>query len=339
LQAAARLIVLDEEASDPRYGSLPSARPLPILLDYGLIPLDKPRGPTSHEVVSWVRKLLNVERAGHSGTLDPPVSGLLPIGLGNATKALGLLLLYPKEYWAVMRIHSSVPKKRLDSVVKEFTGEIFQRPPQRSSVKRQVRTRTIFELEIQESKGNLLLLRCLCEAGTYIRKLVYDMGEVLGVGATMIELRRTKVGSLREEDGFVTLHELSDAVFKLKGGDEAAIRRVVRPIEDCIGPIKRIHVRDSAVDAICHGARLAVPGVLSISQDVSKGDTVVLMSGKGELVATGRALLSADQLQAVNKGLAATVDRVIMMRGTYPVGWRHRSATQQVGRSAQQNET
>jgi H/ACA ribonucleoprotein complex subunit 4 len=155
----------------------------------------------------------------------------------------------------------------------------------------------------------------------------------------MIELRRTKVGSLREEDGFVSLHELSDAVFKLKGGDETALRRAVRPIEDCIGPIKRIHVRDSAVDALCHGARLAVPGVLSISQDVSKGDTVVLMSGKGELIATGKALLSADELQAVSKGLAATVDRVIMTRGTYPVGWRHRSATQSVEQPRHQNET
>ena len=312
---ANKLLEIDEEPSDPSYGSLPSARQVSSLLEYGLIALDKPRGPTSHEVVSWVRKMLGAENAGHSGTLDPPVSGLLPIGLGHATKALSLLLLYPKEYWAVVRLHSSVPRSQLDSVIGEFTGEIFQKPPQRSSVKREVRSRTVYELEIKEAKGNLLLLRCLCQAGTYIRKLAYDMGEVLGVGATMVELRRTKVGPLTEQGGFVSLHQLSDAVFRLKSGDETEIRKVVRPIEDCIGPIKRIVVRDSAVDAICHGARLAIPGILSVSEGTSKGDTLVIMSGKGELVAIGKALLSAQEIQSSRKGLAASVERVIMARG------------------------
>ena len=265
------LIKIDEDTTDPKYGWEPSKRPIPKLLNYGLIPLDKPRGPTSHEVVSWVRKMLEVEKTGHSGTLDPGVSGLLPIGLGRGTKALSLLLLFPKEYIAVMRVHSSVPRSVVDSAIAEFTAKIYQRPPQRSAVKRETRVREIRELEVLEQDGNLYLLRCLCEAGTYIRKLIYDIGEVIQVGATMVELRRTKVGPLLEEDGLVTLHQLNDAVFQYKAGDETRLRSLVKPIEVCTAGLKRVVIRDSAVDAICHGAKLAVPGILSISPGRREG--------------------------------------------------------------------
>ena len=320
-----RTVVIDEEQTDPSYGSVPAERPVAAMLDYGLIPLDKPRGPTSHEVVAWTKKLLGVEKAGHSGTLDPPVSGLLPIGLGQSTRALSLLLLFPKEYRGVMRVHSSVPQKRVEAVAASFVGEIFQRPPQRSSVSRQTRSRTIYELELTESRGNLYLFRVLCQSGTYIRKLVYDLGEVLGVGATMVELRRTKVGPLTEGDGFVTLHQLNDGVYRLKAGDEEPLRKLVRPIEGCLGSLGRIAVRDSAVDAICHGARLGIPGVLSVTEGIKKGDTVALTSAKQELVAIGKALLSSDEVQSLRRGLASTTERVVMKAGTYPKMWKTQS--------------
>ncbi len=323
---AQKMLVLDEEGSDPEHGAEPGSRPVQSLFEYGLIPLDKPRGPTSHEVVAWTRKLLGLEKAGHSGTLDPPVSGLLPIGLGQSTRALSLLLLYPKEYRGVMRVHSSVPKREIEKVMAEFTGEIFQRPPQRSSVSRQTRTRTIYEFETEESVGNLQLFRVVCQSGTYIRKLIYDAGEVLGVGATMVELRRTKVGPLTEERGFVTLHQLSDAVYRLKAGDEGPIRRMVLPIEEALGPIGRIVVRDSAVDAICHGARLGIPGVLALSPGIKRDDPVVVMSAKGELVAIGKALLSAEEIRPLKRGLAASTDRVVMKAGTYPRMWKSHRA-------------
>ena len=316
------MVVIDEEPVDPEHGWDPRARPVEVMLDYGLIALDKPRGPTSHEVVAWVRKMLGIDRAGHSGTLDPPVSGLLPIGLGQGTKALSLLLFFPKEYRGVMRIHASVPAKRLEAVVAEFTGEIFQRPPQRSSVSRQVRSRTIYELDLVEARANLHLFRCLCESGTYIRKLVYDIGEVLGVGATMVELRRTLVGPLKESDGFVTMHQLNDAVFRLRSGEESALRGLIKPIEDSLGATKRIVIRDSAVDAICHGARLGIPGVLSASAGISKGDALALMSAKGEFVAIGNAMLSTDEMSSLKKGLACSTERVIMKQGTYPKMWK-----------------
>jgi H/ACA ribonucleoprotein complex subunit 4 len=326
------MVVLDEEATDPSFGSTPSSRPVPAMLEYGLVPLDKPRGPTSHEVVAWTRKLLGVEKAGHSGTLDPPVSGLLPIGLGQSTRALSLLLLFPKEYKGVMRLHSSVPKRQLDGVVSEFNGEIFQRPPQRSSVSRQTRTRSIYEMELTESVGNLYMFRVLCQAGTYIRKLVYDMGEVLGVGATMVELRRTRVGPLTEEKGLVTLHQLNDGVYRQKEGDELPLRRLVLPIEDSLGDIGRVVLRDSAVDAICHGARLGIPGILAFTEGVKKDDTVALMSSKQELVAIGKALMSTQELRGLQRGLAFTTERVVMKAGTYPKLWKsHASQKRTVG--------
>ncbi len=323
------MVVLDEEPTDPGHGWSPSARPTESMLEYGLIPLDKPRGPTSHEVVAWTKKLLGVERAGHSGTLDPPVSGLLPIGLGQSTRALSLLLLFPKEYRGVMRVHSSVPRKQLEGVVNEFTAEIFQRPPQRSSVSRQTRSRAIYELELTESIGNLHLFRVLCQSGTYIRKLVYDIGEVLGVGATMVELRRTKVGPLSEEKGLVTLHQLNDAVYRLREGDGAPLQKLVQPVEGSLGDIGKVVIRDSAVDAICHGARLGIPGVLAISKVVKKDDTVAILTSKGELVAIGKALLSSDEMRGLRRGLASTTERVVMKAGTYPRLWKSHAKEKQ----------
>src|SRR5262249_14835110 len=166
------------------------------------------------------------------------------------------------------------------------------------------------------------LFRVLCQSGTYIRKLVYDMGEIVGVGATMIELRRTRVGPLTESQGFVTLHQLNDALFRAKAGDEGPILKLVRPIEDVLRDIKTIVVRDSAIDAICHGARLGLPGVLSVSDPISKAETVAIMSQKGELVAIGKSLMTSQEMLKLHRGLASTTDRVIMRSGTYPRLWK-----------------
>ncbi|MGQ9780906.1 MAG: RNA-guided pseudouridylation complex pseudouridine synthase subunit Cbf5 [Nitrososphaeria archaeon] len=318
------MVILSDDKTDDKYGYYPDKRPIGIYLDYGFIPLDKPRGPSSHEVVAWVRKMLQKEKAGHSGTLDPGVSGLLPIALGNATKALGLFLLGPKEYVSVVRIHSDVPQKEINRVLSEFTGPIYQRPPQKSSVKRVIRPRTIYEIEVLEKRGRLMLVRVKCEAGTYIRKLVYDIGEVLGVGATMVELRRTKVFNLSEDQGLVTLHELSASVHRWKEvGDESGLRSLVQPIENVIGHFKKIIVRDSAIDALCHGAQLAIPGIVSFSADIAEDDLIVVLSLKGELVALGKAMLNSDALEENSKGIAAKTERVIMAAGTYPRLWKH----------------
>jgi H/ACA ribonucleoprotein complex subunit 4 len=322
-RAAEDMVSISEEPTDSKYGWEPAKRPIKELLNYGLIPLDKTSGPTSHEEVSWVRRLTGIDKAGHSGTLDPGVTGMLPIGLGRATKALGLLLIFPKEYVGIMRIHSSVPRTEVDRVIAEFTDEIYQRPPQRSSVKRETRTRRVYELEVLEQKGNLFLLRCVCQAGTYIRKLFYDIGEVLVVGATMVELRRTKVGPLDESKGIVTLHELDIAMQKWKdSGDETELRRVVWPVEYCLEGIRKVVVKDSAVDAVCHGAMLAIPGVISLSRGIAKGETVVLLTAKGELIGIAEASMTTEEVQGQPKGIAFPVRRVIMDQGTYPKMWK-----------------
>ena len=214
------LVKINEDITNPEHGVYCDKRPVESLLDYGLILIDKPPGPTSHEVVAWTKRILNIPKIGHSGTLDPQVSGVLPLGLGEGTKALGVLLLGPKEYHALGRLHSLPTREKLEQILDLFRGEIFQKPPQRSSVVRQTRTRTIYELELLEQKERLVLLRILCEAGTYIRKLYYDMGEILGPGGSMIELRRSRVHQF-SENNLVTMHQLADAyaVWKENGND------------------------------------------------------------------------------------------------------------------------
>ena len=142
------LVKINEDITNPEHGVYYDKRPVESLLDYGLILIDKPPGPTSHEVVAWTKRILNIPKIGHSGTLDPQVSGVLPLGLGEGTKALGVLLLGPKEYHALGRLHSLPTREKLEQILDLFRGEIFQKPPQRSSVVRQTRTRTIYELEL-----------------------------------------------------------------------------------------------------------------------------------------------------------------------------------------------
>lgn len=321
------LLVIDEEETSNKYGRYPERRTVEELLDYGFIPLDKSAGPTSHEVVSWVRKMLKIGKAGHSGTLDPSVTGLLPIGLGEATKALSILLLGPKEYYGVARLHSSVDDANLKRVFKEFTGEIYQKPPQKSAVKRLTRRRWIYELEIIEQKGRLILFRVLCQAGTYIRKLIYDIGEVLGPGATMVELRRSKVSNLKE-DNLVRLHDLTDALYEWReNGSEEKIKRLIQPVEDMVSSLKKIVMRDSAVSAICHGAQLAVPGVLKLSPDIAKGETLAIYTLKGELVAIGESSMSTKEITDSEKGIATETRRVIMKQDTYPRLWKPKKQT------------
>ena len=265
---------------------------------------------------------MNISKAGHSGTLDPQVSGVLPLGLGEGTKALGVLLLGPKEYMALGRLHSLPSKEKLQQTLDLFKGEIFQKPPQRSAVVRQTRTRTIYELELLEQKERLILLRVLCEAGTYIRKLYYDIGEILSFGGSMIELRRSKVHQF-SEDQLVTMHELSDAYSTWKeSGDGSKLNNIILPIEHTLSEIKSVVIRDSAIDSLCHGAQLAIPGVLQISPNLKQNDLVAIYSQKGEVVALAEALLSESEIKENIKGYAFKTKRIIMKPNTYPKSWR-----------------
>ncbi|MEK6966822.1 MAG: RNA-guided pseudouridylation complex pseudouridine synthase subunit Cbf5, partial [Thermoproteota archaeon] len=221
----------------------------------------------------------------------------------------------------IARLHSLPTKEKLENVLNQFKGEIYQKPPQRSSVLRRTRTRTIYELEMLEQKERLVLLRVLCEAGTYIRKLCYDIGEILGQGATMIELRRTRVHQFNDKN-LVTMHNLADA-FALweEDKDDSKLLRLLRPIEHALSEIKSVVIRDSAVDALCHGAQLAIPGILAISQNLKKDDLVAVYTQKGEVVALAEALLTESEIQENTKGYAFQTKRIIMAPNTYPKNW------------------
>jgi H/ACA ribonucleoprotein complex subunit 4 len=318
------LVKLDDDGTSESFGHIPDERPLSTLFEYGLILLDKPPGPTSHEVVSWVKKTLGLAKVGHSGTLDPGTTGLLPLGLGEATKALSVLTLGPKEYYAIARVHSYISAKRIEPVMKEFTGDIYQRPPQRSAVRRATRIRTVYSFDLLEQHERLLLMRIVCQAGTYVRKIIYDLGEVLSSGATMIELRRTMVSGFSEgTERFVRLHDILDAFESYKENkDETKLRELIKPIEHSLQSLRGVIVRDTAVDALCHGAQLAIPGIIAIPRDLRLGELVGIYTLKGEIVGLSEAAMISKEIETKTNGFAFVMKRIIMKPNTYPKVWR-----------------
>lgn len=318
------LVKIDDDGTSESFGHIPDERPLSTLFEYGLILLDKPPGPTSHEVVSWVKKTLGLAKVGHSGTLDPGTTGLLPLGLGEATKALSVLTLGPKEYYALARVHSYISAKRIEPVMKEFTGDIYQRPPQRSAVRRATRIRTVYSFDLLEQHERLLLMRIVCQAGTYVRKIIYDLGEVLSSGATMIELRRTMVSGFTEgTERFARLHDILDAFESYKENkDETKLRELIKPIEHSLQSLRGVIVRDTAVDALCHGAQLAIPGIIAIPRDLRLGELVGIYTLKGEIVGLSEAIMMSKEIETKTNGFAFVMKRIIMKPNTYPKVWR-----------------
>jgi tRNA pseudouridine55 synthase len=332
------LLKIDDDATNDDYGHNPDKRPLNSLLEYGFILLDKPPGPTSHEVVAWVKKTLGLAKIGHSGTLDPGTTGLLPLGLGEATKALSALTLGPKEYYALARMHSYISANKIEPVMKEFTGDIYQRPPQRSAVRRATRIRTVYSFELLEQHERLLLMRILCQAGTYVRKIIYDLGEVLSPGATMIELRRTRVNDFSEKtEQFVRLHDILDAFETYKENkDETKLRLLVKPIEYSLQSLRAVVIRDTAVDALCHGAQLAIPGIIAIPRDLRSGELVGIYTLKGEIVGLAEPIMKSEDIETETRGFAFVMKRIIMKPNTYPKVWR--SSARLEGKDASEHQ-
>jgi H/ACA ribonucleoprotein complex subunit 4 len=222
-----------------------------------------------------------------------------------------------------MKLHSQVPEDQVKKVLEEFQGTLYQRPPVRSSVKRQLRTRTIYYNNFLEMDDRNVLFRVGCEAGTYIRKLCYDIGEVLGSGAHMQELRRTRVGPFIEDESLVTLHDISYLFSQWQETkDESLLRKFVYPMEKALELMPKINVRDSAVDALCHGAHLTAPGVLSLDSGIKIGDAVAVFTQKGEAVTMSQATVSSEKMLKMDHGFVAKTQRVMMPRGMYPKMWR-----------------
>jgi len=318
------LLTKAEDRTDPKYGYKPRERPAEQYIKYGTINLDKPAGPTSHEVAAWVKKILKLQTIGHGGTLDPKVTGVLPVTLEEATKMVQALLHSGKEYICVLKLHGDVEEPQIKHALSLFEDEIYQRPPLRSSVKRQLRTRRIYYNTYIEHNGRHVLFRVGCEGGTYIRKLCYDIGEILGVGGHMQELRRTRAGPFQETSTkSVTLHDVAYWFGEYeRTKDPTNLHKFIEPMETALTQLPKIIVRDSAVDALCHGASLTAPGVLKLTAAITKGNTVAIFTLKGEAVALGRAQVSSQEMVDMRYGTVATLARVLMPRNVYPKVWK-----------------
>ncbi|MFT4261472.1 MAG: RNA-guided pseudouridylation complex pseudouridine synthase subunit Cbf5 [Candidatus Woesearchaeota archaeon] len=310
------IIIKHESETDASKGCNPHDRSVKELLEKGIIILDKPSGPTSHMAVDYFKNILGLKKAGHSGTLDPGVTGVLPIAIGKATRITHSLLTAGKEYICLMHMHSDHSDEELNKVLEEFTGTITQLPPKKSAVKRQLRKRTIYYIKVLDRVDNDVLFLVGCEAGTYIRKLVHDIGLALGSGAHMAELRRTKAGPFIEEES-KTLQDIADAYHYYKQGDESILKSYLHPIERGVEHLRKVWIHDGAVQTICQGASLKSPGVSKISADISVGELVAVMTLKDELVMVGEARMNSHDLKISKRGVAVKPKQVFMEPGTY----------------------
>jgi len=247
------------------------------------------------------------------------------VALRRMTKVVGNIIHSDKEYICVMQLHSQVDKEELEQVLSELTGTIYQRPPLRSSVKRSLRTKKVYKIDLLEYTGKYALLRIWSEAGTYMRKICWDAGLILGVGAHMRELRRIRTGPFSENNNLVTMHDVAIALYRYRHeGKEDLLRKTVLPGEYSVCHIPKVVVRDSAVESIVHGAQLAIPGIARLHEGIRKGDTVALLSMKGELIALARAEMNSEEIMNNDKGIAFKPTRVIMEAGLYPRAWKRR---------------
>jgi len=251
------------------------------------------------------------------------VTGVLPIALEESRKIVQALLLSGKEYICMMKLHGEAKKERVKKVLNEFEDLIYQRPPLRASVKRRLRTRRIYYIDFLEMEGRNVLFKVGCEGGTYIRKLCYDVGEALGCAAHMQELRRTRAGPFTENGDMVTLHDVAYWFMEWQQQkDEEILRKFIQPMERAVALVPKICIRDSAVDAVCHGANLTAPGVLSLETGIKAGSTVAVFTLKGEAVALAKTVASTEEILNMEHGVVAEAKRVLMRRGTYPKCWK-----------------
>lgn len=330
MQQKSEWITREAAQTDEKSGTSPRARPLEQYIKFGLVVLDKPYGPTSHQVSAWLRdifKAIDVKKAGHIGTLDPHVTGVLPVLIQDAVKIAPLLQGAKKEYICLMRLHSDVPEKKIREVAQQFIGKIKQVPPKKAAVKRRERVREIYYFEILEIDGRDVLFKTGTEAGFYVRKFCIDFGKALGTAAHMAQLRRTIAGPFAEKQA-VTLNDVRDAFVSWteasgeeKEKAESWVRHLIKPLESALDGVKKIIVKDSAVAAIAYGAPLHVGGISKIQAGIEENDFVAVLSLKGELVAVGRAALDSETMAAKRAGLAVRIERVVIPRDVYPKEW------------------
>jgi len=305
------------------HGASPLKREIKEYVKSGFICLDKPANPSSHEVVAWIKRILRVEKTGHSGTLDPKVTGCLVVCIDRATRLVKSQQSAGKEYVCIYRLHESVPQKRVAQELEKLKGALFQRPPLISAVKRQLRVRTVYESKLVEhdEEKNMGIFWISVESGFYARTICVHLGLMLGCGGQMQELRRPRSGVMTEKEA-VTMHDILDAQWLYDNHkDETYLRRVIKPLESLLTKHKRIIMKDSAVNAICYGAKILLPGVLRYEDGIEMNEEIVVCTTKGEAICLGIAQMTTATMASCDHGVVAKIKRVVMERDLYPKKW------------------
>lgn len=278
------------------------------LINNGVIIVDKPPKLSSHETTSLVKKILGAKRAGHAGTLDPKVSGVLPIALGRATKLLDFIVAKDKIYTGIIKFKIPQTNQKILDLFEKFTGEIMQTPPKISAVRKVRRKRTIYYINLLEQNGRYALFETKTQAGTYIRTLCTDIGKLTG-GARMEELRRIAVGEIFEESA-VKMHDLVDAVWLWKErNNPKELLKIIKPPEDYLKNYKKVFIKNSTVQTLLNGAQLMAPGLLCV-EDFSKNEKIAIYTEDKKFVGMGLTLFSSDELKKIKQGQVVKIIRI-----------------------------
>ncbi len=224
------------------------------LLEFSIINIDKPSSPTSFSVDEIVKKKLKARKTSHFGTLDPKVTGVLPVALNRACRLTGYFMQKDKTYVGIMKLHTEISEEKLKKEMQRFVGKIKQLPPVKSRVKREERERRIYSWEILEKQGKEVLFEAEVEAGTYIRKLIHDLGLKIG-GAHMSELRRVKAGIFSEAES-VNLYDFEKAVEEWKAGKEEKLREILIPGEIISEILPVVEVKKESLKKLWNGSPL-----------------------------------------------------------------------------------
>jgi len=314
-------VQLGDKSKPSNHGIDPENLSIEQRLASGFILLDKPPGPTSHQIASWVRDLLGLERLGHGGTLDPFATGVLPLMAGKSMKLTKGILKTDKTYIAVLKFAQETNTESLNDVIDKLTGRIYNVPPEISAVKVQVRTRKIYSFELIEATSKQAIVKIGCEAGTYIRTIARDMGLLLGYNVELKELRRENSGRFNLID-CVTLQEIADAVWLWKECDNStALEKIIHPTEKLLLDKPYIIVKDSAASALCHGAPLLRPGLIDVSDKLSSGLEVAAFTSKNEVVGIVKMSKGFTEISNETSGEIGKPVMILMEQERYPPQW------------------
>lgn len=309
----------------------PDERSPAELLSFGLVNLDKPPGPSAHQVADWIREFTveamrkqademvsggavpdPIDRVAHVGTLDPKVTGSLPLLLGDATRLAQVFDDSSKEYVAVLELHGPAPSD-FEAILAEFEGRLYQKPPRKSAVSRRLRVREVYDLDVLERDGRQVLIRVRCEAGTYIRKLCHDIGLALGVGAHMGDLRRTGTGRF-DDTTLVSMEDFVDALAFWSEGDASSLRDIVQPAENALSELPRLTIAPSAARQVANGAPVYAPGVIEANPariggaTPEDGSLVACFTPEDSAVCLGRLVGDPD----ADSGTVVELERVLV---------------------------